>query len=153
MSGKNLHQKIGILLDDIKTMDRSDQVRVITSFIKNELSLQESTYQWTEKDLTTIRSRAIALLVDLNPQVEIEGHRLYNNENLPRTYAMVQATYELMRGKELCPYTIGLQHKANKVQVCAHASAKPESGGSYKCPDCGEKVKPLLWVPEKFKES
>lgn len=152
MSLKNLKNKISLLVDDLDGLDRYDQIRTVSDFIKTELNLQERAYAWTERDLSAIKSRAVSIMTDMNSQIKVEGKKLYSNGDLARIYCLVQATYEYMRGQGMSPYLIKLKQDGNSLKTCSHSRAKPDSDGGFTCPECNEKVRPILWVSTKFKD-
>lgn len=139
---RNLEQKLAQLLEETERFSRSDRMRAILAFVKSELNLMETRHNWTERDLNLIRSRAVSIMTDMSLQTELEGRRLYSNDDLARFYCIAQATYEYLRGEGMTPYIIHLEPR-KQAPVCLHPEDKIATAGQgiLMCTACDQEVR------------
>ncbi len=151
MSKHNLKSKLATLLNDIEDMERSSKIRVLNQFIESELGLMEEVRYWDLYAVNAVHSRAIQIMVDLNPSSGLGRTQFRYDSDLARAYCFVQATHDYMRGEGLMPYRIGLKEDGLVVKSCEHRGSEKDSEGKYQCPDCDEEVMPILWTKRKVK--
>lgn len=120
----------------------------IRNFLETQLELRNVVYEWTEKDLNSIHSRATSIMRDLSTREILEGKPFELDNFMVRLYCIAQATYETMRGKKLTPYVISLKRE-KYPKICDHSQVKSvvENGDvKFVCSNCKSEVNPILWA-------
>lgn len=142
-----IEERIERFLEEIDSLPRSYRMTAIRDFLTSQLELRNVVYEWTEKDLNAIHSRAISVMLSLSTRERLEGKNFELSSFMAQLFSIAQATYETMRAKKLTPYVISLK-KENYPKICDHCQARPviENGNvKFICPDCDSEVKPILW--------
>jgi len=151
VSKHNLKTKLATLLNDMEDMEQSSKIRLLSNFMENELGLMEEIRYWDKYAVNAIQSRAVQIMVDLDPRSGLGGEQFRYNGDLARAYCFVQATHDYMRGEGLMPYLINLKKDGIEVKSCTHMRSEKNSKGRYQCPECDEEVTPILWTKRKLK--
>jgi len=111
---KNLTEKISLLLDDSKDLQRYELIRVIEKLIMEELHMLSIAHKIDAYDLTLVKSNAIKMYVDSSFDEEKYGRSIAQDHDMKRAYCYVAAVIALLRGKGLINFTLEYDKKSNR---------------------------------------
>ena len=107
---KNLHNKLSLLLEDLKSLPKAEALRRLEELFNNELKFLESEHEIGDYELNIIHAQAITEWH--KPTLHV-GHSLAGDDGSKlRTLAYVDAVQAFMKQTGLIAFT--LKYKSKK---------------------------------------